>query len=134
MATKCWCLMQESNHDSSSLLANQLDHLSIKSLTLHPAYAVAVDSSESSGESVSGFSSSGHSFHSAAAGEAEDDSSVCSSTVTIKEVVAAVEALTAGDFPTGADSAAASETLQPSASSAAKLQCPVGEISSEQVR
>lgn len=48
---------------------------------------VAVDSSESSGESVSGFSSSSHSFHSAVGGEAEDTGSLCSSTATVKEVL-----------------------------------------------
>ncbi|TMS19716.1 Pleckstrin homology domain-containing family G member 4B [Larimichthys crocea] len=44
-----------------------------------------LDSSESSGESVSGFSSSSHSYHSAIGGEAEDTSSVCASTITVKE-------------------------------------------------
>ena len=48
-----------------------------------------MDSSESSGESVSGFSSSSHSYHSAVGGEAEDGSLVCTSTVTVKEAVAA---------------------------------------------
>ncbi|KAM3877939.1 quattro [Diretmus argenteus] len=47
-----------------------------------------LDSSESSGESVSGFSSSGHSCFSAIGGEGEDTSSVCTSTITIKEPVA----------------------------------------------
>lgn len=47
-----------------------------------------VDSSESSGESVSGFSSSGHSYHSAV-GESEDSSSVCTSVITVKEAGAA---------------------------------------------
>lgn len=80
---------------------------------------------------MSGFSSSGHSFHSAAAGEAEDASSVCSSTVTIKEVAAAVAALAAGDFPAGPNRAAAS----PSESPAAKPHCvQLGEISSDKVR
>lgn len=44
-----------------------------------------MDSSESSGESVSGFSSSCHSYHSAIGVEAEDTSSVCASTITVKE-------------------------------------------------
>ncbi len=44
-----------------------------------------MDSSESSGESVSGFSSSSHSYHSAVGGEVEDASSVCASTITVKE-------------------------------------------------
>uniref|UniRef100_A0A671XPH5 Quattro n=1 Tax=Sparus aurata TaxID=8175 RepID=A0A671XPH5_SPAAU len=48
-----------------------------------------LDSSESSGESVSGFSSSGHSYHSAIGGEAEDTSSVCASTITVKEAAPA---------------------------------------------
>nr|XP_019942589.1 PREDICTED: uncharacterized protein LOC109629334 [Paralichthys olivaceus] len=43
-----------------------------------------LDSSESSGESVSGFSSCSHGYHSAVGGEAED-SSVCASVITIKE-------------------------------------------------
>lgn len=48
---------------------------------------VTVDSSESSGESVSGFSSSSLSYHSAVGGEAEDAGSVCTSTVTVKEAL-----------------------------------------------
>ncbi|XP_043977580.1 uncharacterized protein KIAA1755-like [Gambusia affinis] len=44
-----------------------------------------LDSSESSGESVSGFSSCNHSCRSAA-GEMEDSSSVCASIITLKEV------------------------------------------------
>ncbi|XP_015256561.1 PREDICTED: uncharacterized protein LOC107101971 isoform X2 [Cyprinodon variegatus] len=44
-----------------------------------------LDSSESSGESVSGFSSCSHSCRSAA-GEAEENSSVCASIITMKEV------------------------------------------------
>ncbi|XP_036958147.1 quattro isoform X2 [Acanthopagrus latus] len=48
-----------------------------------------LDSSESSGESVSGFSSSGHSYHSAIGGEAEDTSSLCASTITVKEAAPA---------------------------------------------
>ncbi|AWP03134.1 pleckstrin -likey domain containing family G (with RhoGef domain) member 4 [Scophthalmus maximus] len=46
-----------------------------------------LDSSESSGESVSGFSSCSHGYHSAAGGEVEDASSVCASVVTVKEAV-----------------------------------------------
>ncbi|TNM88499.1 hypothetical protein fugu_004753 [Takifugu bimaculatus] len=46
-----------------------------------------LDSSESSGESVSGFSSSSLSYHSAIGGEAEDAGSVCGSTVTVKEAL-----------------------------------------------
>uniref|UniRef100_UPI0037E9965F quattro n=1 Tax=Semicossyphus pulcher TaxID=241346 RepID=UPI0037E9965F len=48
-----------------------------------------LDSSESSGESVSGFSSSSHSYHSAVGGDVEDSSSVCASTVTVKEAAVA---------------------------------------------
>ncbi|XP_035008070.1 uncharacterized protein KIAA1755 [Hippoglossus stenolepis] len=44
-----------------------------------------LDSSESSGESVSGFSSCSHGYHSAVGGEAEDSSSVCASVTTVKE-------------------------------------------------
>uniref|UniRef100_A0A3Q2SZR5 Quattro n=1 Tax=Fundulus heteroclitus TaxID=8078 RepID=A0A3Q2SZR5_FUNHE len=47
-----------------------------------------LDSSESSGESVSGFSSCSHSCRSAA-GEVEDNSSVCASIITMKEAGAA---------------------------------------------
>lgn len=107
----------------------------MKPLKRHLVHVVAVDSSESSGESVSGFSSSGQSFHSAAAGEAEDASSVCSSTVTIKEVAAAVEALQAGDTPAGPNSAAASpEKLRVPVSAAAKPQCQAGEMHSDKVK
>ncbi|KAM4613204.1 quattro isoform 2-T2 [Polymixia lowei] len=49
-----------------------------------------MDSSESSGESVSGFSSSGHSYHSAIGGDAEDTSSVFTSSITIKEAAPAL--------------------------------------------
>ncbi|KAJ7999638.1 hypothetical protein DPEC_G00196490 [Dallia pectoralis] len=42
-------------------------------------------SSESSGESVSGFSSSGYSCHSAAGGEVDDVSSMCASVVSLKD-------------------------------------------------
>ncbi|KAK2914826.1 quattro [Channa argus] len=44
-----------------------------------------LDSSESSGESVSGFSSSSHSYHSTVGGEGEDTSSVCASIITVKD-------------------------------------------------
>ncbi|XP_047439853.1 quattro [Mugil cephalus] len=44
-----------------------------------------LDSSESSGESVSGFSSCSHSIHSAAGGEAEDNSPACVSIIAVKE-------------------------------------------------
>lgn len=84
---------------------------------------------------MSGFSSSGQSFNSAAAGDTEDASSVCSSTVTIKEVAAAVEALQAEDPSAGANSAAASpEKLQASASDVSKPQCRDGEIHSDKVK
>lgn len=43
---------------------------------------IPVDSSESSGESVSGFSSSSHSYQSALEREVEDTSLVCASLVT----------------------------------------------------
>lgn len=56
----------------------------IQALIVHVGL-VAVDSSESSGESVSGFSCSSHSFHSAIGGEAEDVGSVCNSSATVKE-------------------------------------------------
>lgn len=108
-----------------------------RSPTFPLVHVVAVDSSESSGESVSGFSSSGHSFHSTAAGEAEDASSVCSSTVTIKEAAEAAVVLAAQDSPAGPDSLATSaEPLHPSAGAAAadKPQCRAGEISCSEVR
>ncbi|XP_068171804.1 quattro isoform X2 [Antennarius striatus] len=46
-----------------------------------------LDSSESSGESVSGFSSSSHSFHSAIGGEVEDTPSICASMIIVKDAV-----------------------------------------------
>ncbi|CAN9512384.1 unnamed protein product [Ophioblennius macclurei] len=48
-----------------------------------------LDSSESSGESVSGFSCSSHSYQSAGGGESEDNASVCASVITVKEAAAA---------------------------------------------
>ncbi|XP_059184640.1 pleckstrin homology domain-containing family G member 4B-like [Centropristis striata] len=50
------------------------------------SHNLLLDSSESSGESVSGFSSSGHSYHSAIGGEVEDTSSVSASMNSVKEV------------------------------------------------
>ncbi|XP_034022917.1 uncharacterized protein KIAA1755 homolog [Thalassophryne amazonica] len=46
-----------------------------------------LDSSESSGDSISGFSSSGHSCRSAVGAEGEDTSSICTSIITAKETV-----------------------------------------------
>ncbi|XP_056254433.1 uncharacterized protein KIAA1755-like isoform X2 [Seriola aureovittata] len=57
-----------------------------------------LDSSESSGESVSGFSSCSHSYHSAVGGEAEDTSSVCASVTTVKGAAAAHRAETSAAF------------------------------------
>ncbi|XP_069014057.1 quattro isoform X1 [Embiotoca jacksoni] len=51
--------------------------------------SLLLDSSESSGESVSGFSSCSHSYHSAVGGEVEDNSSVCASIVSVKEAAVA---------------------------------------------
>lgn len=48
-------------------------------------FTSSVDSSESSGESVSGFSSSSQSYNSAVGGEVEDLASVCASIITVKE-------------------------------------------------
>ncbi|XP_074532181.1 quattro [Halichoeres trimaculatus] len=59
------------------------------------SHNLLLDSSESSGESVSGFSSSSHSFHSAVGGEVEDTIVHSASTITVKE------AAEAGDKPTG---------------------------------
>lgn len=87
-----------------------------------------MDSSESSGESVSGFSSSGHSFHSAVAGEAEDTSSVCSSTITIKEAAAALAA--AAGSPSGPSNLAAA----PLVSAQPKPQCPAKDLSCGKVK
>ncbi|XP_018533165.1 uncharacterized protein LOC108884034 [Lates calcarifer] len=53
------------------------------------SHNLLLDSSESSGESVSGFSSCSHSYRSAVGGEVEDTSSVCASVITVKEAVVA---------------------------------------------
>ncbi|XP_041639253.1 quattro [Cheilinus undulatus] len=53
------------------------------------SHNLLLDSSESSGESVSGFSSSSHSYHSAVGGEVEDTSSLCASSMAVKEAAAA---------------------------------------------
>ncbi|KAF7656820.1 hypothetical protein LDENG_00036000 [Lucifuga dentata] len=71
-----------------------------------------LDSSESSGESVSGFSSSGHSYHSAVGGEVEDTSSVCTSTITLKDTVAA-HRTEASDFHKPNSPAGAPQKNQP---------------------
>uniref|UniRef100_A0A1A8DES5 Quattro n=1 Tax=Nothobranchius kadleci TaxID=1051664 RepID=A0A1A8DES5_NOTKA len=57
-----------------------------------------LDSSESSGESVSGFSSSCHSYQSAM-GEVDDSSSVCASIITVREVGAAQSTEATAVFP-----------------------------------
>ncbi|XP_068615187.1 pleckstrin homology domain-containing family G member 4B-like [Brachionichthys hirsutus] len=51
-----------------------------------------LDSSESSGDSVSGFSSSSHSFHSAIGGEVEDTPSVFASAIVVKDAAIAYRA------------------------------------------
>ncbi|KAK1901277.1 Puratrophin-1 [Dissostichus eleginoides] len=53
------------------------------------SHSLLLDSSESSGESVSGFSCSGHSYQSAVGGEVEESSSLCSSMNTVKEALVA---------------------------------------------
>ncbi|XP_035517775.1 quattro [Morone saxatilis] len=70
---------------SGALEDDDLDHES-------GSQNLLLDSSESSGESVSGFSSSSHSYHSVIGGEVEDTSSVCASTITVKEAALAPEA------------------------------------------
>lgn len=71
----------------SGVLVDKLDHSSINPFIMYVTKSslVSVDSSESSGESVSGFSSSSHSYHSALGGEGEDTSSVCTSIITVRE-------------------------------------------------
>ncbi|XP_029358891.1 quattro [Echeneis naucrates] len=58
-----------------------------------------LDSSESSGESISGFSSCGHSYQSALGGEADDTSSVCASITTVKDPAAFHRAEVSAAFP-----------------------------------
>lgn len=100
---KCQCNKEEGYWNSSctsaeislttkSHLGWQVDRLDHSSISLFNMYIIKsslssspVDSSESSGESVSGFSSSSHSYHSALGGEAEDTSSVCVSIITVRE-------------------------------------------------
>ncbi|XP_075952517.1 quattro [Anarhichas minor] len=53
------------------------------------SHNLLLDSSESSGESVSGFSSSSHSYRSAIGGEVEDTSLVSASMITVKEAAVA---------------------------------------------
>ncbi|KAJ4926698.1 hypothetical protein JOQ06_014446, partial [Pogonophryne albipinna] len=53
------------------------------------SHSLLLDSSDSSGESVSGFSCSGHSYQSAVGGEVEESSSLCSSMNTVKEALVA---------------------------------------------
>lgn len=65
---RLWSSLSSTNH-ARTMLTKKL-------------FFVSVDSSESSGESVSGFSSSSHSYHSAIGGEVED-------VITVKESVIA---------------------------------------------
>ncbi|XP_022058630.2 uncharacterized protein LOC110957095 [Acanthochromis polyacanthus] len=67
---------------SGALEEDDLDHES-------GSQNLLLDSSESSGESVSGFSTSSHSCQSAVGGEVEDSSSVCASVITVKEAAVA---------------------------------------------
>ncbi|XP_039971607.1 uncharacterized protein LOC120783014 isoform X2 [Xiphias gladius] len=57
-----------------------------------------LDSSESSGESVSGFSSCSHSYHSAIGGDVEDTPSVCASVISVKEAAVNHRAEASADF------------------------------------
>ncbi|XP_014836635.1 PREDICTED: pleckstrin homology domain-containing family G member 4B-like isoform X2 [Poecilia mexicana] len=83
-----------------------------------------LDSSESSGESVSGFSSCSHSCRSAA-GEMDDSSSVCASIITLKEVGSArsTEALSVSQSP---------DTLQESAVSSPSPAAPRMKLQQQQ--
>ncbi|KAM8913748.1 quattro isoform 2-T2 [Spinachia spinachia] len=56
------------------------------------SHNLLLDSSESSGESVSGFSSSSHSYHSTIGGEVEDTSLVSASMITVKLTAVRTEA------------------------------------------
>uniref|UniRef100_A0A3Q3KPC2 Quattro n=1 Tax=Monopterus albus TaxID=43700 RepID=A0A3Q3KPC2_MONAL len=71
-----------------------------------------LDSSESSGESVSGFSSSSHNYHSAAGGEVEDTSS-CASIITVKEVELVHRAESSAAFDKPHDLAGSLEKTHP---------------------
>ncbi|KAK5872789.1 hypothetical protein PBY51_013454 [Eleginops maclovinus] len=67
---------------SGAIEEDDLDHES-------GSHSLLLDSSESSGESVSGFSSSGHSYQSVVGGEVEESSSLSASMKTIKEALVA---------------------------------------------
>ncbi|XP_040890117.1 uncharacterized protein KIAA1755-like [Toxotes jaculatrix] len=72
-----------------------------------------LDSSESSGESISGFSSCSHSYHSAIGGEVEDTSSVCASVTTVKEAASANRAEASAAFQKTNALAGSPEKIQP---------------------
>ncbi|XP_041837157.1 uncharacterized protein KIAA1755-like [Melanotaenia boesemani] len=93
-------------------LEDDLDHES-------GSQTLLLDSSESSGESISGFSSSSHSYHSAVGGEVEDNSSICTSIITVKEAAAAhsAEAFQKPNAPVGS-----TKKKQPPVAPRTKLQ------------
>ncbi|KAM6927948.1 quattro [Xenentodon cancila] len=95
-----------------------------------------LDSSESSGDSVSGFSSSSHSFQSAVGGEAEDSSSVCTSIITVQD--AAISPPTEGPPVTQTPNAlagSAGKTKPPVAPKPKhKSQCQQEDLSSNRVQ
>lgn len=72
---------------------------------------------------MSGFSSSSHSYHSAIGGEVEDTSSVCASTITVKEAPAAYGAEGSTVFRKPNDLPGIPEKLQPPVPPKPKLQC-----------
>lgn len=81
-----------------------------------------VDSSESSEESVSGFSSSSHGYHSAIGPQVEDTSSVCASTLTAKEAAVAQRAETSAAFHKPNVRAGSPEKTQPLVAPKPKLK------------
>uniref|UniRef100_A0A3Q3MTL9 Quattro n=1 Tax=Mastacembelus armatus TaxID=205130 RepID=A0A3Q3MTL9_9TELE len=93
-----------------------------------------VDSSESSGESVSGFSSSSHNYNSAAGGEVEDTTSVCASIITIKEATGAHGAEASASFDKLNDLAVSPEKTQPPVAPKPKLQYQATDLPCDKVQ
>ncbi|XP_026162638.1 quattro isoform X2 [Mastacembelus armatus] len=109
-----------------ALLEDDLDHES-------GSQNLLLDSSESSGESVSGFSSSSHNYNSAAGGEVEDTTSVCASIITIKEATGAHGAEASASFDKLNDLAVSPEKTQPPVAPKPKLQYQATDLPCDKV-
>lgn len=83
---------------------------------------------------MSGFSSSSHSYHSAAGGEVEDASSVCASTITVKDTAAARGAESSAVFHKADAVARAPDKTQPAVPAKPKPQDQAKDLPCDKVQ